>query len=242
MDANGDKLTNPKFNRHNPSKNRHNASKKNNFKKHSQFSAKKKPWQKFPCKSDQHNNNNGHLVENSLKPKPSKNKNAAPEALPLRRSVAPSLAQKMSKQFNPDRRIRDPRFDDLSGKLDQSAFDKNYEFVNKLREKERSVLKKELLEAEDPETKEKVKAALQVIDNQDRERKKVAQAVNVKKEQRKAVVVALREGKRPFFRKRSEVRLELMAKHFHALKKEKRVEKYLERKEKQKKAKELFGK
>lgn len=186
------------------------------------------------------NVNNGKHVHNVPKSK----KNDAPTAMPLMRKAAPPLwKKKLAENKNQAGRIvRDPRFDDLSGSLNTDIFRKNYRFLEVMKAKERQELKSKAKNAKNAGDRNRIKQALQIIDSQAREREKIETVRKVKKKQREDAIEALKQGKKPYTKKKSDIRLELYAKHFQQLKQENRLDKYLERKEKKIKAKELFGK
>ena len=166
----------------------------------------------------------------------------APAAMPIQRSRAPPLWMKASKDFKPSRNSRDPRFDDLSGKLDVTAFAKNYSFVETIKEKELVTLAEELETTEDPQERKRIKMTIQRINNKSREKKKIDAAKKVKSAEREQIIESLKQGKKPFIKSKSVLKLEGLAKQFHILKKENRLDKYMEKKEKKIRAKQLFEK
>jgi ribosomal RNA-processing protein 36 len=61
------------------------------------------------------------------------------------------------------RDVRDPRFDPLCGQFDDGIFKDSYKFVDEIKVKELSTLKKELQTEEDPERIEQIKYLVQRI-------------------------------------------------------------------------------
>ncbi|KAF2366415.1 rRNA biogenesis protein RRP36 [Trinorchestia longiramus] len=191
------------------------------------------------CKST---NKQRRSISQSVEEPPSfrdKGKHAGPVEMSLTRRVPPPL-WKLHKKAPSGRVVRDPRFDDVSGKLDMAAFSKNYQFLAEMRDKERVTLKKALSRAANPQDRLRAKLAIQRIDNQEREKNKFLEERRRKKIEKEALISSLKEGRRPYVKKKSEQKLEVLCEKFQALKKEKRLDKYLERKEKKKRAKELF--
>ncbi|CAL4148488.1 unnamed protein product, partial [Meganyctiphanes norvegica] len=168
------------------------------------------------------------------------NKNR-PREVPMMRKAAPRMnflepEKKIGKKIS-----RDPRFDDLSGTLNMKTWQKKYGFIVEKRKKEKELLKQELKKEKDPEQKEKLKSIVQRMENQERERAKREREENVLQVERDGQIENLKEGKKPRFMTKSEKKLLLKAAHFEQLKKENRVDKYMEKKEKGKRAKEIRG-
>lgn len=165
----------------------------------------------------------------------------APVAMSLQRNKAPPLWKKSIRDFKPvSRTVRDPRFDDLSGTLDDTAWSKNYAFLKEIRETELKTLRKELDNTRDQKNRHRIKLAIQKIQNQDREKKKMDRQKEVKQAARQQIIDALKQGKKPYIKKNSVSRLEALAEKFHALKKEHRLDKYMQKREKKMRAQELF--
>lgn len=167
-------------------------------------------------------------------------KNDGPVEMALSRKAPPPL-WKSRKPQNTNRRVaRDPRFDDLSGHLDVAAWSQNYKFIDDMRKKEKSALKKALSENDNAEERKAIKLELQRINNQEREKLNMMEQRRLKKDEKDNMISALKEGKTPYMKKKSDQKLEVLAGKFQRLKKENRLDKYLERKEKKQRAKELF--
>lgn len=159
------------------------------------------------------------------------NKNR-PSEMPLMRKTAPRMnflepGKKTKKKLS-----RDPRFDDLSGSLQMNLWDKRYEFLKSNRKREMEILANELKEEENLSKKKKIKLTLQRMQNQEREGMKREREQSVKRLQNSQQRDALRLGKKPKFMSEKEKKLMLKTMHFEQLKKENKVGKYLERKEK----------
>ncbi|KAK7066155.1 hypothetical protein SK128_015297 [Halocaridina rubra] len=159
------------------------------------------------------------------------NKNR-PSEMPLMRKTAPRL-----KLYSSGKRVkevihRDPRFDDLSGKLSMNLWDKQYSFLKELRRKDMETLRKAFSQVKSKDKKSKIKLMLQRMENQEREHKKREQEQEIKSLERKQQREAYREGEKPKFMSNKVKKAMLKAKHFEELKKANKVDKYLERKEK----------
>ncbi len=166
------------------------------------------------------------------------NKNR-PVEVPMMRCAAPRLATLDPGRSTKRKIVRDPRFDDLSGNLNLRGWQENYAFLKEMRKKEKELLKKELMEEQDPEQKCRMKSIIQRMENQERERAKKEKEREVKRQERQDQREALRQGRKPKFLSNKERKLLVKAAHFEELKKGNKLEKYLERKEKRLKAKEM---
>lgn len=162
-----------------------------------------------------------------------------PVEVPMMRHAAPRLATLDPGRSSKRTIIRDPRFDDLSGNLNLQAWQENYGFLRETRKKEKEVLKKELKSEQDPEKKQKMKSIIQRMENQEREQARKEKEREVRREERQQQREALRQGRKPRFVSNKERKLLVKAAHFEELKKGNKLEKYLERKEKRLKAKEM---
>lgn len=162
-----------------------------------------------------------------------------PVEVPMMRHAAPRLATLDPGRSSKRMIVRDPRFDDLSGNLNLKAWQENYSFLKETRKKEKEVLKKELKAEQDPEKKRRMKSIIQRMENQEREQARREKEREVRREERQEQRDALRQGRKPKFVSNKERKLLVKAAHFEDLKKGNKLEKYLERKEKRLKAKEM---
>ncbi|KAI8637139.1 hypothetical protein BD408DRAFT_425061 [Parasitella parasitica] len=106
---------------------------------------------------------------------------------------------------------RDPRFDRLSGQLNQDLFEKSYNFLNDYKKSEMEMLKESIKKEQDEEKQEHMKGLLIKMvssDKQEKERKRKQALLQERKKQEAELV---KQGKTPYFLKRSEKRkLDLM--------------------------------
>lgn len=127
---------------------------------------------------------------------------------------------------------RDPRFDDLSGTYDEKLFQQSYCFLNEIKTKEKDQLKKELAEEECPKRKKKIQKLLQRLNNQEREARRKKDQEDQKRAVRQELIDQLKEGRKPIYKKKSELRNMELAQQFTSLKKSKKLDKYLIKKRK----------
>lgn len=106
---------------------------------------------------------------------------------------------------------RDPRFDKLSGQLNQDLFEKSYNFLNDYKKSEMEMLKERIKKEQDPEAQEHLKSLLLKMvstEKQDQERKRKQQLLRDRKKKEAELV---KQGKTPYYLKNSEKRkLDLM--------------------------------
>ncbi|OQV14549.1 hypothetical protein BV898_11270 [Hypsibius exemplaris] len=144
-----------------------------------------------------------------------------PPALP-----APSLAG-IKKQ-----RYRDPRFDEKCGSLGTVSFEKNYQFVFELREKELQTVRQQHRRERDPERKAQLKDLLTRLENQERARTQKKKAEEKDSERKVAQTQLVASGKNPYFLKKSDKSILDMVSQFQELKKTGKLKKYMEKKRK----------
>jgi ribosomal RNA-processing protein 36 len=130
---------------------------------------------------------------------------------------------------------RDPRFGTISGKYDENAFKARYKFLDAYRDEEITRLKGALKAAEktgDAEEQYKVQSELSRLQGKKTRDEKAESFQRTKSMLRKAEREKVKEGKKPFFHKRSEIKkLELKDK-FEALSKAGKLESFMAKKRK----------
>ncbi|PKI65307.1 hypothetical protein CRG98_014271 [Punica granatum] len=126
--------------------------------------------------------------------------------------------------------VRDPRFESLCGNLDVEGFKKRYNFLyeNEL-PAEREELQKQLKKTKSPKEMGEIKSRIAWIDKQLKESAKHTDAAILaghKKREREAT----KQGKKPFYLKKSEIRKQRLIKKYHSLKEEGKLEAFIEKK------------
>jgi len=130
------------------------------------------------------------------------------------------------------KKIRDPRFDDISGEYHEDNYKINYSFLNQMREDEINDMKMQLKKTKDAERKEKIKKAITIMqqrkisEHQQDEKKKIVREWKKKENER------VSKGKNPFYLSKTGIRdLQLKSK-FKELQSQGKVDKYIARKRK----------
>ena len=158
--------------------------------------------------------------------------------------VAPGLSASTAKS-------RDPRFDP-GAKVDEEAWKRNYDFITGMQKEEVALAKRKLEEsaraahrasqrgggAKRRRTREKVlvpdeadalKLELERTANRLKQEEIFAKRERVKAEMRREEVAAVKEGKKPFFAKKSVIRERELLAQYDELRKAGKLEKFLEK-------------
>ncbi|XP_031114985.1 ribosomal RNA processing protein 36 homolog [Ipomoea triloba] len=131
----------------------------------------------------------------------------------------------------PKRVVRDPRFETLCGKLDEEGFKKRYNFLyQKDLPAEKEDLKKQMTRTNDPQVINELKNRIAWIDKQ----LKSASTRNTEKvilsEHKKKQREAAKQGKQPYYLKKSEIRQRKIIEKYKELKGSGKLEAFIEKK------------
>ena len=132
---------------------------------------------------------------------------------------------------------RDPRFSLLSGDLDVDRVNQKYAFLNDYRASEVADLKQRMRSTKDLRAKEALKREIKSMEDRERARKRAEEEKAVVREHRKGEKERVKQGKKPFFLKKGEVKKQALVKRFEGMG-EKKAEKVIERRRKKKAGKE----
>ncbi|NXY80870.1 RRP36 protein, partial [Alcedo cyanopectus] len=127
---------------------------------------------------------------------------------------------------------RDPRFDDLSGEYKPEIFMKTYSFLETIKKKEKEMVQKQLKKCGNKEQKEKLQQLLNRMTQQEQAQKKQQKMrereMALKRQQRELA----KQGKKPFFLKKSDKRRLELAEKYRELKRSGKLESFLSKKRK----------
>ena len=133
---------------------------------------------------------------------------------------------------NTTRKFRDPRFVEGSGTLDEDRFHQNYAFLDKYQEDEVNELTRAMKKSKNPTVKDQIKTELlgkkQEMTERRRSMKVKARLQTVRAEERQKV----KNGKTPFFLKRSAKKQIALEERFDELKKDGKLNAFLMKKRK----------
>ncbi|XP_069465005.1 ribosomal RNA processing protein 36 homolog [Ambystoma mexicanum] len=169
----------------------------------------------------------GQSTAENAEKKPRLNKNrpmeiSAKKPVPFLRQVVP-----VKKKVH-----RDPRFDDLSGEYKPEIFEKTYSFINDIKKKEKQNIEQSLRKVKSADQKQKMQSFLQRLEHQEKaeqaRQRQRERDLEFKKKQRELA----KEGKKPFYLKKSEKRTLELADKYKDLKKSGKLENFLSKKRK----------
>ncbi|NWX24035.1 RRP36 protein, partial [Aegotheles bennettii] len=127
---------------------------------------------------------------------------------------------------------RDPRFDDLSGEYKPEIFMKTYSFLDSIKKQEKEMVQKQLKKCRNTEQKEKLRQLLNRMTQQEQAQKKQQKLrereLSLKRQQRELA----KQGKKPFFLKKSEKQKLELAEKYAELKRSGKLESFLSKKRK----------
>jgi len=127
------------------------------------------------------------------------NKNRPREISSKSRKIEAKNAIQVQKVFK-----NDPRFDSLCGEFNEKKFNRNYEFISKMKENEVEKLKEELKEESNPKRIKKIKFLIQRMENQIRSEKQRKEEEIKQMEEKQMQIDAMNDGKSPYFASKSE--------------------------------------
>lgn len=138
----------------------------------------------------------------------------------------------------PKKVIRDPRFETLCGRLDEEGFKKRYNFLyaNNL-PAERQELEKSLKKTKDPAVIDDLKNRISLIDKQIKSAGPKRTDKHVLAEHKKKEREAAKQGKKPFYLKKSEIRKQELVEQYEKLKASGKLESFLKKKRRRNAAK-----
>ena len=151
----------------------------------------------------------------SLPARPSKH---APQALSSKRAVTRHRSVIDVPKVAP----RDPRFDPLTGPLDDNRVKQNYGFLSTYRTSEISQLKSAIRASKNPDEKEKLQKALRRMESRRQADEAKERQQKVIREHRKEEREKVREGKKPFFLKEGEIKKRALVARFEGMGEKKR--------------------
>ncbi|XP_046847902.1 ribosomal RNA processing protein 36 homolog [Xenia sp. Carnegie-2017] len=165
-------------------------------------------------------------VKNKL-PLKRKNKNRPREMSSKRPVSIFKQAAPVAKKVN-----RDPRFDNLCGKFSKEHFERAYSFVDDIRSREKKEVKNAIKKEKDVNQKSKMNSLLQRMEQNEKTRNFNKLRREKIKQKREEDLALIKQGKRPFYLRKSEKKKLELAEKFNKLKESKKLERYLSKKRK----------
>ncbi|ORX63863.1 DUF947-domain-containing protein [Anaeromyces robustus] len=135
------------------------------------------------------------------------------------------------------KKSRDPRFDNLSGKYNEDLFKKSYKFLSEMEENEMNMIQEKIKKTKNSLEKEKLNRVYQSLKSKKQTEKEKERRQAIKREWRKKEMQRVKEGKKPFYLKKADLkRMELIDKYKNT--KSKSIDKILEKRRKRNASKE----
>lgn len=135
---------------------------------------------------------------------------------------------------------RDPRFEALSGSVNERQLKRNYVFLDSYRDSEISELKAAIRKTKDVDAKEKLKRALLSMESRKMTQEAKDKEQEVLRKHRQKEKELVRQGKQPFYLKRAEQRKMALVERFEGMK-GKQADKVIEKRRKKKASRERRG-
>ncbi|TDZ51625.1 rRNA biogenesis protein RRP36 [Colletotrichum trifolii] len=131
----------------------------------------------------------------------------------------------------PKMEVRDPRFDPLSGPVDEAKARKAYAFLDEYRADEMKQLRAEIRKTKDATKKEEMKRLLLSMESKMKARQRKDREQEVMADHKRKEKELVKQGKQPFYLKKSEQKKRLLMDQFANMKK-RQVDRTIERKRK----------
>ncbi|KAK8169615.1 hypothetical protein IWX90DRAFT_485541 [Phyllosticta citrichinensis] len=163
--------------------------------------APKKSGKRESQESDSDNGSESSESEEEASSKKRKSKNA-PAVMTSKKPVSRKREVVPTKK----RVARDPRFDKMSGPVDENKVKHKYAFLDQYRESEMAELKATIKKTKDEEDKEILKRKLLSMESQKKARESKERQEKVVREHRKSQKEAIKQGKTPYYLKKSEAK------------------------------------
>jgi len=132
---------------------------------------------------------------------------------------------------------RDPRFDDLSGEYSDTFFNKAYSFIGDVKQREKEKLEAKLKKESNPEKKQQLQFLVNRMKQQEKSEHQKQARIDQERSFKKKEKELVKEGKTPFYLKKSDKKTLELAEKYKELSKSGKVDKFLLKKRKKSAAK-----
>ncbi|KAJ2884744.1 rRNA biogenesis protein rrp36 [Coemansia aciculifera] len=129
---------------------------------------------------------------------------------------------------------RDPRFDSLSGHFNEDLYEKSYGFLDRQQEEEIESLKTQMqkIKSRDPHEAQRIQTVVSSMQSQIAAKKQKKHSQDLKRKHRKLELEAVKQGKTPYFLKKSDLKGMEAAEKFTKLKDSSKLDTYMEKRRK----------
>ncbi|KAI8323049.1 DUF947-domain-containing protein [Martensiomyces pterosporus] len=140
----------------------------------------------------------------------------------------------------PKAQSRDPRFDSLSGNLNEDLFEKSYAFLEKQQHEEIELLKGQAkkLKEKNPEEARRIQLAVSSMQSKIAAKNHKKHIQELKRTHRKKDMEAVKQGKMPYYLKKRDIKTLEIAEKFTKLKDSSKLDSFLEKRRKRNATKE----
>lgn len=136
--------------------------------------------------------------------------------------------------------LRDPRFEPLSGPIDEARTQKNYSFLEAYQDSEIISLKSAISKSKDEDTTTELKIALLRMESRKKTQQAKSQRQEVLRTHREKEKELIKQGKKPFYLKKAEQKKRTLLDTFEGMN-AKQIDRVIERRRKKKAGRERKG-
>ncbi|OLL27160.1 rRNA biogenesis protein RRP36 [Neolecta irregularis DAH-3] len=133
---------------------------------------------------------------------------------------------------------RDPRFDSSSAQVEDNRHTKNYAFLQEYQKTEIEMIRKQIKQTKIPEERDRLQNTLRSMESRQKAREDKNRAEEILREQKAKERELVKNGKKPFFLKKSDQKMLILQDKFNYLQGTSALEKALERRRKKNSSKE----
>lgn len=180
---------------------------------------------------------NNEAVERKAGKKDHRDFNRSSKHAPTEISSKKAVSRKREVVPVTKREHRDPRFEAIAGQVDESKIRKAYSFLDDYREDEMKELKEAIKKAKDDDSKEKLKRALSSMESRKKAQLRKDKEEEILDRHRKEEKELVKQGKKPFYLKKSEQKQRVLLDQYGNLK-GKQLDRVIERRRKKVEGKE----
>ena len=180
---------------------------------------------------------NNEALERKAGRKDHRDFNRSSKHAPTEISSKKAVSRKREVVPVPKREFRDPRFEPLSGFVDEAKVRAAYSFLDEYREDEIKELKSAIKTARDADAKDKLKRALMSMESKKKAQMRKQKEQEILDKHRKAEKELVKQGKQPFYLKKAEQKKRVLLDQFGGLK-GKKLDHVIERRRKKQEGRE----
>ncbi|RYP25911.1 hypothetical protein DL768_011675 [Monosporascus sp. mg162] len=175
--------------------------------------------------------------EEETKSKPKRVIGRAHKHAPAEQTTKKPVSRRREVVSVPRVAARDPRFDPVAGPVDEDRFRRAYSFLDEYQDSEMSQLREAIRKTRDERARAELKRALASMQDRRQAQRRRDEEKALLAEHRRREKELVKQGKKPFYLKKSEQKKQLLMDRFAGMKK-KQVDRTIERKRKKLVAKE----